>query len=45
VQVKHNFKDLSDDKLIEGIVSKNDTLLFEILYDRYAKLVYNKCYG
>ena len=23
----------------------NDTLLFEILYDRYATLVYNKCYG
>jgi len=45
VQVKHNFKDLSDDELIEGIVSKNDTLLFEMLYDRYAKLVYNKCYG
>ena len=45
MQVKHNFKDLSDDELIEGIVSKNDTLLFEMLYDRYAKLVYNKCYG
>ena len=27
MQVKHNFKDLSDDKLIEDIVSKNDTLL------------------
>jgi len=26
-------------------VKNNDTLLFEILYDRYAMLVYNKCYG
>lgn len=45
MQVKHNFKDLSDDELIEGIVSGNDTLLFEVLYDRYSRLVYNKCYG
>lgn len=45
MQVKHNFKDLSDENLVEGIVSSNDTLMFEVLYDRYAKLVYNKCYG
>ncbi|MBO6632545.1 MAG: RNA polymerase sigma factor, partial [Psychroserpens sp.] len=23
----------------------NDTLLFEVLYDRFAMMVYNKCYG
>jgi RNA polymerase sigma-70 factor (ECF subfamily) len=45
VQKTHNINKLSDEKLIEGIVTSNDTLLFEILYDRYAKLVYNKCYG
>ena len=36
---------LSDEDLVEAIVSTNNTLLFEILYDRYAQLVYNKCYG
>ncbi|WP_010519212.1 RNA polymerase sigma factor [Croceivirga radicis] len=39
------FKDLSDEELVAKIVAKNDTLLFGILYDRYVKLVYNKCYG
>ena len=41
--VSHN--DLSDEELIASIVSNNDTLLFEILYDRYSKVVFNKCYG
>ena len=41
-QEAHN---LSDEELVRAIVSTNDTLLFEILYDRYAKVVYNKCYG
>lgn len=36
---------LSDEDLVEAIVSTNNTLLFEVLYDRYARLVYNKCYG
>lgn len=35
----------TDEDLVKAIVQKNDTLLFEILYDRYASLVYNKCYG
>ena len=30
---------------MSAIVSTNDSLLFEILYDRYSKVVYNKCYG
>ncbi len=38
-------KDQSDEALIQAIVSTNDTLLFEVLYDRYSSLVYNKCYG
>ena len=40
-----NINDLSDEDLVEAIVKTNNTLLFEILYDRYANLVYNKCYG
>lgn len=35
----------TDEDLVEAIVKTNNTLLFEILYDRYAMLVYNKCYG
>ena len=36
---------LTDEMLVEAIVKTNDTLLFEVLYDRYATMVYNKCYG
>jgi RNA polymerase sigma-70 factor (ECF subfamily) len=36
---------LSDEALVEAIVKTNDTLLFEILYNRFADMVYNKCYG
>ena len=36
---------LTDEMLVEAIVKTNDTLLFEVLYDRYANMVYNKCYG
>ncbi|GAA4303329.1 RNA polymerase sigma factor [Aestuariibaculum suncheonense] len=34
---------LSDEDLVRAIVKTNDTLWFEVLYDRYATLVYNKC--
>ncbi len=36
---------LTDEELVSAIVKDNNTLLFEVLYDRYATLVYNKCYG
>jgi RNA polymerase sigma-70 factor (ECF subfamily) len=36
---------LTDEMLVQAIVKTNDTLLFEVLYDRYATMVYNKCYG
>ena len=36
---------LTDEALVEAIVKNNDTLLFEVLYDRFASMVYNKCYG
>lgn len=40
-----HIKKQTDEDLVEAIVKTNDTVLFEILYDRYAMLVYNKCYG
>ncbi len=36
---------LTDEELVEKIVADNDAMLFGVLYDRYAKMVYNKCYG
>jgi RNA polymerase sigma-70 factor (ECF subfamily) len=36
---------LTDEELVEAIVKTNDTMLFEVLYDRYSRMVYNKCYG
>ena len=45
MRVNQNFRALSDEDLISAIVSSNNTLLFEILYDRYSKVVYNKCIG
>uniref|UniRef100_UPI00404B3907 RNA polymerase sigma factor n=1 Tax=Gelidibacter sp. TaxID=2018083 RepID=UPI00404B3907 len=36
---------ISDEELVKAIVKSNDTVLFEVLYDRYSKIVYNKCYG
>jgi len=36
---------LPDEDLVKAIVKDNNTLVFEILYDRYATLVYNKCFG
>ncbi|PRX53061.1 RNA polymerase sigma factor [Flagellimonas meridianipacifica] len=36
---------LSDEELVERIVANNNPMLFGRLYDRYAKMVYNKCYG
>lgn len=39
------YHNLTDEDLVSKIVFKNDTMLFGVLYDRYAKMVYNKCYG
>lgn len=36
---------LSDEELVKRIVANNNPMLFGKLYDRYAKMVYNKCYG
>ena len=45
MKLKEDLKNLSDEDLVKNIVSSNDTLLFEVLYDRFAQLVYNKCLG
>ncbi|GAA3629091.1 RNA polymerase sigma factor [Flavivirga jejuensis] len=45
METLENINKLSDEDLIKGIVKDNNTLLFEVLYDRYARLVYNKCFG
>lgn len=36
---------MSDEELIEKIIRTNDSYLFSQLYDRYVKVVYNKCLG
>ena len=45
MKADQDFNKLSDEELVKNIVSSNDTLLFEILYDRFARMVYNKCRG
>lgn len=39
------YKDISDEDLVKKIIEKKDSTMFGVLYDRYAKMVYNKCYG
>ncbi len=39
------YKDISDEELVRKIVEKKDSMMFGVLYDRYSKMVYNKCYG
>ena len=39
------YKEVPDEDLVKEIVAKKDSMLFGVLYDRYAKMVYNKCYG
>ncbi|WP_405413428.1 RNA polymerase sigma factor [Maribacter sp. Asnod1-A12] len=38
-------EEYTDLELVERIVTNNDSMLFGVLYDRYSKLVYNKCLG
>lgn len=45
MKANQKYKDLSDEDLIKAIVMNNNTMLFEILYDRYDRLVFNKCMG
>ncbi|WP_422859239.1 RNA polymerase sigma factor [Flagellimonas sp. S174] len=45
LQENDPYAHLSDEELVERIVANNNPMLFGKLYDRYAKMVYNKCYG
>ena len=36
---------ISDFDIIQRIVKDNEKHLFSVIYDRYAKLIYNRCYG
>ncbi|MFH6604728.1 RNA polymerase sigma factor [Maribacter algicola] len=36
---------LSDEELVERVVKDNNPYFFGELYDRYARIVYNKCFG
>lgn len=42
---KKNNSTITDEILVSKIISSNNTSLFEILYNRYEKKVYNKCLG
>ncbi|MEC3907741.1 RNA polymerase sigma factor [Tamlana sp. 2201CG12-4] len=45
MKTQNDIKKLPDEDLVKAIVKTNNTLLFEILYDKYVGLVYNKCYS
>ena len=40
-----SYRNLTDEELVAQIVKNKNTILFGVLYDRYIKQVYNKCYG
>jgi RNA polymerase sigma-70 factor (ECF subfamily) len=39
------YSQFTDEELVQKIVANNNSLFFGVLYDRYSKMVYNKCYG
>ena len=39
------YSQLTDEELVQKVVANNNTLFFGVLYDRYSKMVSNKCYG
>ncbi len=42
---ENRYRKFSDEELVNIIVTQNNTLLFGILYDRYANKIFNKCLG
>ena len=36
---------LTDEDLVFKIIETNNSQLFALLYDRFSKVIYNKCYG
>jgi len=45
LKINTSFHTISDEDLVAQIVKTKNTILFGVLYDRYIKRVYNKCYG
>ncbi len=42
---KTSVQKLSDEDLVFKIVETYNSQLFAVLYDRFSRVVYNKCYG
>jgi RNA polymerase sigma-70 factor (ECF subfamily) len=36
---------MTDEELVDEIVKNKNVMLFEVLYDRYCNIIYNKCYS
>lgn len=45
LKTDESFHNLTDEELVAKIVKTNNTVLFGIIYDRYDKVVYNKCHS
>ena len=39
------YRQLTDEELVEQIVQTKNLALFEVLYDRYSSVVFNKCHS
>lgn len=40
-----SYENHTDEELVEQIVKTKNAVLFGVLFDRYSKVVYNKCYS
>ncbi|MCF7560650.1 RNA polymerase sigma factor [Sabulilitoribacter multivorans] len=45
MKTESKFQNLTDEELVEQITNTKNDILFEVLYERYVHIVYNKCYG
>lgn len=45
MKTNESFLNLTDEELVEQIVKTKNAILFEVLYDRFSQVVYNKCLG
>ena len=45
MRTNDSFTCLTDEELVDKIVLSKNTVLFGVLYDRYSKIVYNKCWS
>jgi len=45
LNIRQSYSNLTDEELVEIIVTTNNTTLFEVLYNRYSRVVFNKCFS